>query len=74
MSDDNLDKWTWHKDDVVWERVKNPDAPALLSLEDRREVWKKLAPDEPFPPELQKPSEKTADTRRPKVKLHIHRK
>jgi hypothetical protein len=87
MSDnpDNLEKYTWGKDDVEW--VHNKDDPFVMSLEDRQAAWKFLHPGEPLPPRLIDDtyyrSEKTIKQQarvadhaisRPKVKLHIHRK
>jgi len=74
--DADLEKYTWHKDDVVWEKTPG-EGPikGLETIEKRRLAWRVLNPDTPYPPSLQEEAGKTADARpkRPQVRVHIHR-
>jgi len=38
---ERLDRWTWRKEDVEFER--DPDLPPLLTPEDREEIRRQLA-------------------------------
>lgn len=81
-----LRKYTWEKNDVEWAPDDgDPPPPPIKGLEtkeQRRAAWRKLAPNEPYPPKLREPGDddgSTTDsvTRRaklqPKVKVHLHR-
>lgn len=76
------EKYTWHKDDVVWEKTStgsNTPVKGLETKEKRRRAWKALNPDTPYPPTLQEDNDESDNTTdksvrpRPKVQVHVHR-